>query len=774
MATAAVRDLDSEYAIVGTISDNDPQKPYYLKAIADLFTERFRRTRNKSDLDNSIGAYEQAIQLMPMNDSDFLEFMYNAGVGALQRFEVTGNLSDIDQSISMLEIVVTGTQGSDTDMPSRLNRLGDAYVHRFRRTGNFPDISEAISYNQRALDITPEGHPGIPNRLNGLGRSYLHCFHHTGDLADISRAVSILLNAIHHATGGNPNLPDMLNNLGNSYLRRFEQTGELLDISEAILSLQKAVHVTSEVHPDMPTWLNDLGLAYECRFERTRDLTDIYEAIMVQQKAVHLTSEDNPNLFDRLNNLGISYLQRFDNTGDLADLAEAISAHQKAVELAPEGHPNLPGHLNNLGNSYMRRFERGGDAADLSKAMAAHKKGLALIPEGHPSEPSLLNSLGMSYSWHCENTGNVDDISDQISITQRAVDLTPEGHVDMPSRLINLALSYLQHFKATQDFADIYVAISHYRKAATYVSGSPTQRLKAAKGWAEFTQLLDPSSSEILDAYDTAIQLVPQIASLEQTIQQRHSNLLSISDLSVTAAAAALSLGRPDTALSWLEQGRCFVWNQINNLRTPIDDLRSRDPTLADRFLKVSRDLENSSSRSESTIPLTKMNNLAQKMSSSEDANTHIKLARERDQLLSQIRSIPEFQDFLKPRLASDILEYLPSAGPVIVINVHEDRCDALALLCGSDTPIHIPLETFSYKQAHRLRDELSSHLLSQGVRMREVESRALRSYVPASKGGNGLHKILRELWVCVVKPVLDNLAFSVSKMPLLQAVSFN
>ncbi|KAF8868109.1 CHAT domain-containing protein [Gymnopilus junonius] len=730
MATAAIRDLDTEFAIIGT-------KPYYLKAIAELFTERFDQNRNKSDLDNAISAYDRAIHLLPMYDPHFLDTMYGAGIVAIQRFDISGNLSDIDQAISMLEIVVSRTKEDDSNMRRRLNGIGDAFFHRFRRTGNVSDISEAMSHSQKALSITPDGDPNLPNQLNRLGRSYLHYFHHTGDIADLSRAISTLQNAIHHASADNRNLPDMLNHLGNAYLRHFEETEELLDISEAISSLQKAVHLTSESHPGMATRLNDLGLAYECRFGHTGDLEDLSEAILAQQNAVRLTSEDNQNLPDRLNNLGISYLQRFDRIGNFADIAESISALQKAVEFAPWDHPNIPGHLNNLGNSYMRRYEHGKDAADLSKAIAAHKKAVDLLHDDHPNKPALLNSLAMSYSWRSHDTGSIDDISEQISITQKAVDLTPEGHVDLPSRLINLAITYLQRSQAAEDVGDIFEAASQYRKAATSIPGNSLQRLKAAKGWAELAQLLDPSNvEEILYAYDIAIQLIPQIASLEHTIRQRHSDLLSVSDLSNKAAAAAFNLGRPEIALSWLEQGRCFVWNQINNLRTPIDDLHNRNPNLADRFIKT--------------------------------ANTHIKLARERAQLLSQIRNFPEFENFLRPPTAADILQNLPSAGPVVVINVHEDRCDALALLCGNDTPIHIPLETFTYKQADRLRTELRSLLKSNGVRMREAEDRSLRTYVRGSKKGDVLQNILQELWTCVVKPVLNDLAFSpaISDLP--------
>jgi len=94
--------------------------------------------------------------------------------------------------------------------------------------------------------------------------------------------------------------------------------------------------------------------------------------------------------------------------------------------------------------------------------------------------------------------------------------------------------------------------------------------------------------------------------------------------------------------------------------------------------------------------------------------------------------------------------------------NICKDRCDALALLSGSDAPLHIPLERFSLEQAIRLRDALQACLKEGGVRMREVDRSTLR--VPWRKGKEvGVSKILSELWLQVCKPIMDRLGYLVS-----------
>jgi len=256
------------------------------------------------------------------------------------------------------------------------------------------------------------------------------------------------------------------------------------------------------------------------------------------------------------------------------------------------------------------------------------------------------------------------------------------------------------------------------------------------------------------------IRLASQVAGLEQTIRIHHLNLfLNISDLSTTAAAAALSFGRHGTAVEWLEQGRCLVWSQINNLRTPLGSLRDHDSVLADDFSAVSRALEKSGSRTESRIPDTE-DNMRNKMSLQDEVQKHVKLARRWEELLHEIRSIEGFHYFLQPRSMSSLLKGVPKTGPVIIINAHPTRCDAIALLPGVESAIHIPLHNLSYARANDWKGLLNQ---THKTRSREDEEVELRKVRPVqSPRREILRKILSELWLHIAKPVLTKLAISV------------
>jgi hypothetical protein len=237
--------------------------------------------------------------------------------------------------------------------------------------------------------------------------------------------------------------------------------------------------------------------------------------------------------------------------------------------------------------------------------------------------------------------------------------------------------------------------------------------------------------------------------------------LVDASQLSLAAAAAALSIGHPDKALEWLVEGRCIVWTQINQLRTPVDELRSYDPDLADRLSILSKELENAGLRSDSRGVRTDLS-MSDKMSLEDEARMHIKHAKDWEQLLDTIRSTPQFKDFLQPRKCAEIMSGLPEEGPVIIINMHTDRCDALALMAGTHSPTHIPLK-LSFQESERLANGLRCYLQTVGIRS--------RLGVPLDAGDSpqpvNFPTVLEALWSKVVRPILQDLAFSVRFLSL-------
>ncbi|KAF8813255.1 TPR-like protein [Phlegmacium glaucopus] len=725
--------------------------PAVCNNLGNLYLYRFECTGDFQDIDHAISHHQNAVQSTPPGDANLLSRFNNLGNSYLRRSERTGDLQDIDHAISYYQNAVESTPSGDADLPSRFNDLGISYICRFECTGDLQDIEHAISHHRDAVESTPSGHPDLPSWFNNLGNSYLRRFECTGDLLDINYVICHHQTAVESTPSGHPDLPSRFNNLGSSYLSRFERTSNLQDIDFAISHHQTAVESTPSGHAVLPSWFNNLGNSYLHRFKRTSDLQDIDHAISYLQSGVESTPSGHANLPSWFNNLGTACALRFECTKDLQDIDRAISYHQSAVESTPSGHANLPSWSNNLGTACALRFECTKDLQDIDRAISYHQSAVESTPSGHANLPRRFDALGTSYSLPFESTGNLQDIDRGISYHQNAVETTPPGHALLSLYFKNLGKSYSHRFQHTNYSPDVQNSIASYRRAAE-ANGAPPIRLESAILAATLSSIRD--DSHCLIDFALAISLLSEVAGLEQMIHRRHANLHDYSDLVGSAVATALRFNKADLALEWLEQGRCLVWNQLNQLRTPVDDLRWKNPSLADRFIQVASALESYGTRSALSIPSSHAT-LAEEIHLHDATRNHTLHATEHRRLLQESRDLPGFDDFLQPPKASDILSSLPSDGPVIIFNIHKTRCDALALIAGIEEPLHIPLERFSLEQAEQLQKTLQFGPLKQ----REVKDhdRLPQRFCP---NPSSMSLVLNELWCKVVQPILKLLGY--------------
>ena len=727
---------------------------------AKAFERRFEETRDVDDINQAISDYEDAASSAPPDPDIISGILNQLGNSYRRRFSCTSDLQDIDQAISHQQKALQLIPSGNVDIGGFLGNLGNCYLDRFKYTGNLQDIDSAISQHQNSVKSTSSGHVYLPKRFGMLGQSYGCRFDCTGDLQDIDSAIYHLQKAVELTPSGNTELGGFFSDLGSSYSRRSRHTGNLQDIDHAISHHLRAVNSTPSGHAGLPVGYCNLGYSYLNRFNHTGDLQDIDRAVSYNQNAVKYCRSDRAEFASLSKGLGDSYAFRFGHTGNPQDIDLAIFHHQKAVDLTPSGHVDLLSRLDSLGSSYARRFEHSGNLNDIDCGISHLNKVVESTPSGDHHLPGRINSLGNSYSKRFKCTGNLQDIDHAILHYQNAVLSTPSGHSDLSSRLTNLGNSYLNRFfdSDAHDFPDrdddLLNGITSCRQAVE-ASGPPSIRLNAAEKVAMLSYLDDPS--RCLNDFSLAISLLSEVAGLEQTIHRRYVNLHDHSNLVGTAVAAALRFNEVDLALEWLEQARCLVWNQLNQLRTPIDKLRITSPSLAKRFVEAASTLESYGTRSVLSIP-SSLATLAEDIRLQNDTRNHTIHASEYQQLLEEIRQLPDFHDFLQPLKASYFLSSVPSDGPVIIFNIHTFRCDALAVIAGAKQPLHIPLTNFSFERAKDLQKTLQFDL-------RKQRDALDQDRIPKRVRLNPLSMaiVLKELWRDVVQPILEALGYSVS-----------
>jgi tetratricopeptide (TPR) repeat protein len=705
---------------------------------------------NLQSLEQAISKYEAVVKLIPESDPRLSLSLNMLGSSLYNRFQQIGRVEDINDAIERLEMAVGLTQDDDPDKPRRLIGLGIILQLRFDRLGNMVDIDDAISHQRTAIKLIPDEDPDKPTYSASLGTLLQIFFEKCGNVGYLDGAIVHRRVAVNLTPDDHPDKPTYLADLGVSLLSRFKRFGNVIDVDDAIIHQRAAVDLTPGHHPEKSRRLSNLSVFLQTRFGRLENLSDLDGAIIQQQAANDLVPNTHPDKPNCLTNLGACLRIRFEKVGNLNDLDSAIVQQRSAVDLTPDNHPNKRTYLTNLGNSLGSRFERLGNLYDLNDAIIQQQAAVDLTPDGHPKKSIYLNNLGSSLRTRFKYLGNIRDIDGAINQQQKADNFILDDHYSKTDFSVNLGQTFAIRFLCAHDPRDAEAAISHLSVSAQSLVGSPTLRFGAAQQWISVASLTQHHS--LLTAYECALNLMPLVAWLGLPITDRHGHLARIGGIARDAAAVAIRHEQYDKALEWLEQGRSIVWNQILQLRTPVDELRSVNPDLADRLVRVSRLIDHG---------------IEEKGDSKfvqEDAERYRALTGEWEMAIKEVRSLPNFEDFLKPSKISKLMDAAQN-GPVVVLNIAEERCDALALVTGIEEVIHIPLSNITFERVIGLRNELQDLLYSNGIRLRS--DRAAQKWADEAEG-NDCKDILAELWTGLVKPVLDSLAFLVRVIGLI------
>ncbi|EUC62642.1 aromatic di-alanine and TPR containing protein [Rhizoctonia solani AG-3 Rhs1AP] len=663
------------------------------------------------------------------------------GTTHTKRFNLLSELDDLEKAIEYKTITLTMTPDNNPGLPELLFGLAAVHGQRFQRLGDPYDIEKAIEYGHISVELTTIDDSALALRLTNLGTYQSIRFENLSEVTDLEAAIQCQSRALALTPNEDPNLPRILANLGVSHSRQFERLGEMSDLENAIEYESRALALTPDGDPGLPSRLANLGVSHSHRFERLGELSDLENAIEYESRALALTPDGHPHLSSILSNLGVSHRSRFECLGELNDLENAMEYQSRALALTPDGHPDLPIILANLGTFHNRQFEH---LSELENAIKYQSRALALTPDGHPDLPSRLTNLASSHKNRLEQLNNLSDLEHAMAYESRALALTPDDHPNASRWQFNHARTHLYYYRLTRDDTHLGHSLNFFRSASKSFSGAPRDKFRFAQTWANTASMLHPNNC--IEAFQTAIDLLPQFIWLGATTNQRYEDLSMMEALAVDVAHAAIRSSNLLLGLEWLEHARCVVWNQSLMLRSPLDTLQAVYPGLAIQLQAVSDQLHSASSDSRESRALASAS-----MTPEQAAREHRQLAKEYNDLLFQIRKLPGFSDFLQPMKATGLVQ-AARTGPVVIINCHKDICDALLIFPGDEIVQHVPLPSFSTQKAQEARQNLESSLRCKGIRDRGVKVRQ----EPGHK--DDMSSVLATLWHDVVKPILDYL----------------
>lgn len=375
---------------------------------------------------------------------------------------------------------------------------------------------------------------------------------------------------------------------------------------------------------------------------------------------------------------------RFEITGNEEDLPEALTLARTAARAIREDDARAEALLT-LGRIEQIRFERERVPSAFDAAAQAYRA----AGSAGESEGESGYRLAMLLARRAELDG--DDASRHESLrilrlwAEKANAYDPDGEEFMPpEQRARFMTGLADGLASSAGESAAAEAVTWYRRAAGIDDAPVALRLAAACGRGYHAR----DAADAADGFDQAVELLQQAVwpGLGRSAQVRL--LARWPELTVDAAAAQLTAGRPARAVEILEQGRVVMWSQRVALRSaPLYRLREVDPDLFERLTAIRAELDAPVIRTEGGIGRFGQSNAR--------AERHAALYREWDDAVRRhdLLGLPGYEDL---RAAAD-------AGPVVLLNASRQRCDAL--IVTRDLPLKqlgLPAEVYKKTRAWR------------------------------------------------------------------------
>jgi tetratricopeptide (TPR) repeat protein len=707
-----------------------------------------------------ISAFGFLLRITPRTFRYTAKFSATLGDGLQARFTRLGNSSDLENAIVARRRAVELTLDEHPFQPYYLADLGASLYQRFELLDNAADLDDSITVHRKTVDLADASFSaGSRARfLSNLAYVLRARVNRLADLVDLEDAIVARRGAIDLALGDTMKA-ESLAELRELLQTRFERLGNALDLDSAVAAQREALALVAQNdHERRAGYLNDLSYSLAHRFGRFGHLADIDEAISAAREAVALTPRDHTHLPAYMKNLAAWLKWRFDHTLVYTDFADAVTALRHAVVLAPLGGHQRADYIGRLMDleesaplSARRRLGPSDDAIDMEEIIVPQRAAVHQLDDSHPKKIYRLHELGLSLRAQFRKLKDAADIDESVAVLRRAVELTPAGHPKKFYLFISLGESLDVRFHHLSTDTDYDEAINAFLAAAGQDAAAPSHRVRVARWcarlcWGKFHSRNADMIAYLLQVYEIALPLIPQAASLGSTMTQRFDELTDRDNIGRAAASIAIRTGQLARAVEWLEVGRGVVWNQVLQLRSPVDELHALYPDLAENLRRISRVLDGLSDNSQNQPA---ENPTAVSSKDAEQPRNRALLAEYQD-VLGQIRALPGFAHFLQPKTLADFS--LPHDGPVVMINIYE-RVGADALIVFAvDHIVRVPLPKLTDALAEKIYVNLSFALLQAGVR-----DRAMRQQEPRLSPYKKLMTwVLERLWTLAVEPVIQ------------------
>jgi tetratricopeptide (TPR) repeat protein len=508
--------------------------------LAGLGTSRrwaWTKTWERCYLDSSTEAYHAALNARPVGHRDRAASLNDLGLIYRLAFIETGSLDSLDLSVKSYTEGLAASPIPVMELQLHGN-LALALICRYEATAVARDIEDAVAHAREAYKC-PSGHRYRNTATEALAESLYKHHRLTGDMAEFEECVQLRRQQLRRIPPPTGSLrATAVNNLGTLLLARYGYIKDVADLDEAVALFREALELVSDRSVSQAHALFRLARSLKLIFEETGRVDNLEEAMAVQKNLMSHARLHGSSYGEFLSAAAETCLLRFSTLQDRDDLEEAITLYRRAIEEVTVTHLHTYQYFDGLAHSLRKRFSVTKALSDATEAMTTQNTALSLVAPGHPERARMLAHLA-------------------------GIFILPSA----PFYSMEIAAGYL---------------------LAGLEDGHRHPQLRLSEG-IEVVQMLEaqcgPSVTVkyhirilILTAYRAAISLLPQVNCYIHSLTLVHADfcdqvacfgldlrtrarvLTTSKDLATRAAAHALLISQPSTALEILEAGRAVFW----------------------------------------------------------------------------------------------------------------------------------------------------------------------------------------------------------------------
>lgn len=700
-----------------------------------------------------------------------------------KRYEESKRPSDLDESLKYGEELLERIPSPHPYRPVILHFYGPALIQQAIYNQDLKILEKSMLYCRESLDLEADNRLRVQKMLilatTLLGLlSGIRLWGGSNDTSDWCyelRGLSQRL--IPYSTFPQEDWEVFSSILSHSLVALYHFQHQIEDIHAAVTILQ---HRIINGHPDRRL---SLLLALEgCLAIRVNVLyqsSDIKDWISTCREQLKLLKPDDHTARSSAHsNIAFcEFLLSVKGKGLSDRHDEAISSLQNCLPTAVDNPALRVQMILPLSQILFYRYVYHHDPKDLDECISLQREAHSL-QDDYMSQFCLGNAL-LQRSKDFEQPG---DLEDGLRLSRQSVATMKAKNLDWTMGGFRLADTMLDAYIASdrQDIHHLEEAINIWREISS-VSVSLERQYISALTWSRHAHSNRHHSA--LEAYTKAIELLPQIASIDKPVDTRHEGLgwQTFGLAGNLASFALVDAKRPDMAVEFLESARAVFWSQYLNLRPPLQDLEVASPELAGQLARLSTELRQSSFHDTGLPPSAEQ--WSQIMVDREGKAARSRQMRKSwDDTLHRIRgTVPGFENFMQPKKFYQ-LQQAASRGPVVLLFVSrvDDECHALVITQGDLHHVPLPISWTLANQLGQIFNLFGTDVMS-SMDLFQVQSLfdqtsfdsrnarlKLKKY-PKDPGNEVLEwdkclqLLLHGLWSLVVFPIIEALQLQVS-----------